>query len=208
MRIALGGNGIVALAEKAAIDSRPASGLAPAQVIGQAHISGHVADSSVAAHLPEIFANRSHAGRMIGIGDVLLGDQLGKAGEGGHDVVAARAVVHGADQGGAVHPAGGAGQVLADMDAGRAGGDGPKLAPNLGRGARLKIEHVLRGRPAVQEDKNDAPGPAAAVGGTGQGVRFRQRGQAEEAAQETEAAGLQRITAGDAVAETSRCAKD
>ena len=73
--------------------------------------------------------------------------------------VAAAVVVHAANDGAAMHPAGGKRQQFANLDAGGARGDGLDFPANVGRRSGLQVEHVLRGRPPLQVQQNHTLGP-------------------------------------------------
>src|SRR5262249_23494604 len=97
-------------------------------------------------------------------------------------------------------------QAFADLDAGNVGGDGPKFAADLGGGVRLEVPHVLRRRPAKQIEDDDVLGPAAMLGRTA--LLGRQKLRQAEAAQRSERAGLERLAARHAVAQSFLAAED
>jgi hypothetical protein len=143
--------GIVPLAKEAAVDARPASGVAVAEEGREIDVGRHAA-----AVFSQELAHRSHARRVIRIGVADVGDRLAEASVGRKRVVAACPVADRANDGGTMHPPGHLRQVLANPDSGGAGGDGLELAAHLDRSVRLHVEHVLRRRTAVQEEEQDA----------------------------------------------------
>ncbi len=127
------------------------------------------------------------------VAEALVVRRRGVAGEA---VVAGGVVVlHGvpqrADEGDLVHDAGAVGQVLADAQAGDAGGDGFVFAADLGGGGGLHVEGVVvaGAAPLVEEDDRACAGLRGTRGAIA--AEPGGRGQAGEA----EGADLQEVTA-------------
>src|SRR5262249_39679685 len=92
---------------------------------------------------------------------------------------------------------------------GAVGGDGLKSPRDPARGGvGLEVEHVLRRGAAEQVEEDDALGLAGAVvAGPGLFLGPQQARQREEAAQQRQGAGLERLAAGQAVATAARAAQ-
>jgi hypothetical protein len=106
------------------------------------------------------------------------------------------AVRHGADDGKLVGVAGEEGEVLADIDAGDAGGDGFEEASDFGGGFGLEVPGILVGGAAPHEEEDAGLGASegGAEVGVGGGAALEELGEREP--EEAEAAGAEDIAAG------------
>lgn len=203
-RVGLAAEGVEALAEEAAVGAGAAEGEAPAEVSRQSGVVGQVGAGGL-----EELDDGAHA-RGVGVAGDGLVDVHGlfAAGEADEGVVAAGVVVDRADEGAAAHPAGGAGQVLADLGAGDGRGDGLELAADLGGGVGFEVEHVLGGGAAVEVDDQDVAGAGGPGGGRAAFLAGEQVGQVQAAAEDGESAGGEGLASGEAVAEAAAVAED
>src|SRR5262249_1318254 len=117
-------------------------------------------------------------------------------------------MMHRAEHNGLVHPAGCLGQVFADRETRRTGGDRPELRANSAGSIWLQIEHVLGGRAALQIEQDDVLGLAAAGARIVAALRGEKTGQVERTAQKGEGANGKSLTPRESVAAKAGAAQD
>ena len=151
---AFGAEGFVALAEEAGAGTSLDSHFPPAERTGEIDIVGNGARLLSQDFAFVIVAHRPHAGRVRRSSFLVAGRVLTCVHR--HVAVTDPAVICRADHRRAVHPPRHLRKVFADLDARGARGDRLELGTDAGWSVGLEIEHVLRGRTALQIEQHHA----------------------------------------------------
>ena len=176
--------------------SGTADTLTPAGIARHAHRARQVSRSKA-----EILTHRADVGRIARLGEDLCVLPAAEAGHHGQRVVGVVRMGDAADDGGLVHPLRRSRQMLADLQAGKGGGDGPKLAANLRRRVRLHIEHVLMAWATEEIEKDNRFGGPPRPRARRLSRRRLQHARQRQTAEQGQAPDAHRLTPSNAVAQ-------